>query len=104
MQKRNPGFRVKVADIANHTTISNHFNRHSFRCSQSTGQGTRIEGMNDVISLRFQLRLDSFGTSFIKTSLQGNITNYSAGLRSEEHTSKLQSRPHLVCRLLLEKK
>src|SRR3989442_5650121 len=27
-------------------------------------------------------------------------TNY----RSEEHTSELQSRPHLVCRLLLEKK
>src|SRR5690554_7777080 len=24
-------------------------------------------------------------------------------LRSEEHTSELQSRPHLVCRLLLEK-
>src|SRR5436305_5392896 len=32
---------------------------------------------------------------------------YSASLpvrRSEEHTSELQSRPHLVCRLLLEKK
>src|SRR5690554_7094853 len=26
------------------------------------------------------------------------------GCRSEEHTSELQSRPHLVCRLLLEKK
>src|SRR5690554_7238763 len=26
------------------------------------------------------------------------------GKRSEEHTSELQSRPHLVCRLLLEKK
>src|SRR5687768_17830019 len=26
------------------------------------------------------------------------------GLRSEEHTSELQSRLHLVCRLLLEKK
>src|SRR3989442_2433255 len=26
------------------------------------------------------------------------------GLRSEEHTSELQSRPHLVCRLLLAKK
>src|SRR5437660_5418726 len=26
------------------------------------------------------------------------------GLRSEEHTSELQSRGHLVCRLLLEKK
>src|SRR5690554_5993569 len=28
----------------------------------------------------------------------------SANARSEEHTSELQSRPHLVCRLLLEKK
>src|SRR5687768_17800253 len=27
-----------------------------------------------------------------------------AGLRSEEHTSELQPRLHLVCRLLLEKK
>src|SRR5436305_9261731 len=27
-----------------------------------------------------------------------------APCRSEEHTSELQSRPHLVCRLLLEKK
>src|SRR6266498_4175877 len=28
----------------------------------------------------------------------------SSASRSEEHTSELQSRPHLVCRLLLEKK
>src|SRR5690625_6656654 len=28
----------------------------------------------------------------------------SADIRSEEHTSELQSRGHLVCRLLLEKK
>src|SRR3989442_13290187 len=27
-----------------------------------------------------------------------------SNIRSEEHTSELQSRPHLVCRLLLEKK
>src|SRR3989442_11434811 len=27
----------------------------------------------------------------------------SAAKRSEEHTSELQSRPHIVCRLLLEK-
>src|SRR5690554_7685633 len=31
-------------------------------------------------------------------------TNPSSTPRSEEHTSELQSRPHLVCRLLLEKK
>src|SRR6266498_907910 len=29
---------------------------------------------------------------------------FSSDDRSEEHTSELQSRPHLVCRLLLEKK
>src|SRR3989442_4555450 len=28
---------------------------------------------------------------------------HAANVRSEEHTSELQSRPHLVCRLLLEK-
>src|SRR2546429_983489 len=32
------------------------------------------------------------------------ITSSSLSLRSEEHTSELQSRLHLVCRLLLEKK
>src|SRR3712207_8895451 len=30
--------------------------------------------------------------------------NLTAGSRSEEHTSELQSRQYLVCRLLLEKK
>src|SRR3989442_6345288 len=32
------------------------------------------------------------------------IGDKSRPTRSEEHTSELQSRPHLVCRLLLEKK
>src|SRR2546422_6717399 len=32
------------------------------------------------------------------------IAAVNASLRSEEHTSELQSRLHLVCRLLLEKK
>src|SRR5690625_5938179 len=31
-------------------------------------------------------------------------TDYMINSRSEEHTSELQSRGHLVCRLLLEKK
>src|SRR3712207_8741624 len=31
-------------------------------------------------------------------------TQYPVGIRSEEHTSELQSRQYLVCRLLLEKK
>src|SRR2546422_2925443 len=33
-----------------------------------------------------------------------NVQAFTAKYRSEEHTSELQSRLHLVCRLLLEKK
>src|SRR5690554_7586883 len=39
-----------------------------------------------------------------KEKTLANITTYTNLERSEEHTSELQSRPHLVCRLLLEKK
>src|SRR5690625_6960800 len=35
---------------------------------------------------------------------RGDIFATPPSLRSEEHTSELQSRGHLVCRLLLEKK
>src|SRR5690625_7127587 len=46
------------------------------------------------------------GDEFMKVayifSSQGHTVSYV--LRSEEHTSELQSRGHLVCRLLLEKK
>src|SRR3712207_8801531 len=41
----------------------------------------------------------SKGTAGISVS-----AGYSFNLRSEEHTSELQSRQYLVCRLLLEKK
>src|SRR5690625_464643 len=34
----------------------------------------------------------------------GRVMNFGKSKRSEEHTSELQSRGHLVCRLLLEKK
>src|SRR3989442_2804288 len=39
--------------------------------------------------------------SALKNEMQGYLI---LQRRSEEHTSELQSRPHLVCRLLLEKK
>src|SRR3989449_7195663 len=35
---------------------------------------------------------------------QGKLVRVTSESRSEEHTSELQSRLHLVCRLLLEKK
>src|SRR2546429_2131095 len=36
--------------------------------------------------------------------LSARLNEFGPRLRSEEHTSELQSRLHLVCRLLLEKK
>src|SRR5690554_2503397 len=42
--------------------------------------------------------LDMSEPSTIASNRMGEL------IRSEEHTSELQSRPHLVCRLLLEKK
>src|SRR3712207_7178277 len=39
-----------------------------------------------------------------KTGRRGRSRAYSDLARSEEHTSELQSRQYLVCRLLLEKK
>src|SRR5690554_7190819 len=41
---------------------------------------------------------------YSRTPAAAAISVALSGLRSEEHTSELQSRPHLVCRLLLEKK
>src|SRR5690554_7522904 len=47
---------------------------------------------------------EDFGTKFNKgDKISGKIKSIT-DFRSEEHTSELQSRPHLVCRLLLEKK
>src|SRR5437870_8109725 len=45
------------------------------------------------------LGVDDFGQSGARRDLYRHY-----GIRSEEHTSELQSRGHLVCRLLLEKK
>src|SRR3989442_11832726 len=65
------------------------------------------------ISSRYQLDcapnglsapLKPASTSSVKNPAHGAWRNCGRSSRSEEHTSELQSRPHLVCRLLLEKK
>src|SRR2546422_1995551 len=40
----------------------------------------------------------------VNDNIRDDIHAFPEALRSEEHTSELQSRLHLVCRLLLEKK
>src|SRR5690348_327322 len=55
------------------------------RSAQVVGGGSRVDEM-------------------VVTSVAAGGRASAAGLRSEEHTSELQSPVHLVCRLLLEKK
>src|SRR5690625_6719558 len=43
-------------------------------------------------------------TQAVKSQHEPLIQAFQTMVRSEEHTSELQSRGHLVCRLLLEKK
>src|SRR2546422_11588617 len=59
--------------------------------------GARVAGYDvarDGLAVRRRI-----GLVFQETTLDRDLT-----VRSEEHTSELQSRLHLVCRLLLEKK
>src|SRR3712207_8504285 len=74
-----------------------------FRSARRLPGGDGLDGvhvlrsLDDAIALRDDLatggRLVVIGAGFI-----------GAEVRSEEHTSELQSRQYLVCRLLLEKK
>src|SRR3989442_10199300 len=45
-----------------------------------------------------------FGLLVGERHRRAELDHRAGQFRSEEHTSELQSRPHLVCRLLLEKK
>src|SRR5690625_6048608 len=76
----------------------------SFRSSLSISSTTRarVDGLgnkNIAPSICLRYVLPFFPPSAL---MKGNTS--SRIIRSEEHTSELQSRGHLVCRLLLEKK
>src|SRR3989338_6806834 len=64
-----------------------------------------------VLALRIPMLIASVGFFFVAYALLqkyfgdhiGSITLVFQNIRSEEHTSELQSQFHLVCRLLLDK-
>src|SRR5690625_5537886 len=69
---------------------------------QATYDGRRKEPIN--LPVKFPLLLAQ-GAEGIAVGLSTRILphNFNELIRSEEHTSELQSRGHLVCRLLLAK-
>src|SRR3712207_7229593 len=78
-----------------------------FRSYQGGGAGADSIGAIGpfVISycLFFSVALSCLLRSFLLVSVPPQVGLFNL-LRSEEHTSELQSRQYLVCRLLLEKK
>src|SRR5690625_6296623 len=69
--------------------------------SPDAGIGELVSNITNDFSILVRQELE-----LAKAELSQTISKAGkgAGLRSEEHTSELQSRGHLVCRLLLEKK
>src|SRR2546422_5404707 len=67
--------------------------------------------LHDALPISTELSEEALGQASTLTRLHGSVSLHVwksecrlAVSRSEEHTSELQSRLHLVCRLLLEKK
>src|SRR5690554_7236192 len=67
--------------------------------SRPKGSRTRREVRRLGPTLRFVNALLTF--SFLALAVAAGGVFWVSSERSEEHTSELQSRPHLVCRLLL---
>src|SRR2546422_4060408 len=65
--------------------------------------GSKINAMADNVARIWSRTAPARGTQLVFCDMGVNPTP-SGYSRSEEHTSELQSRLHLVCRLLLEKK
>src|SRR3712207_6999223 len=75
-----------------------------FRSPVMTAATTRVDNRQRVMEIVQRVRAvlqESRVAVPAKTDFE---ISYHYGIRSEEHTSELQSRQYLVCRLLLEKK
>src|SRR5205809_4320331 len=83
------------------TTREGHRQRSSSGCQCAAGAGGSIGYARTTVTERRGRDSLRRHHAFLSESC---ICSWAANRRSEEHTSELQSRLHLVCRLLLEKK
>src|SRR2546422_777155 len=81
--------------------------RETERQSSGAAREGRRMGEQEEVSVEDAIAIGTHAVArMLRTPLIGTLTKggCTARKRSEEHTSELQSRLHLVCRLLLEKK
>src|SRR5207302_4530696 len=74
-----------------------------FQLTRTSSPDPRLQPWNKSRRLNEQLRFSCWACEDARPTAGGTPALHSA-IRSEEHTSELQSRENLVCRLLLEKK
>src|SRR2546429_8130065 len=75
-----------------------------FRSTGDHVTGMFEQNLEHLEGLTLQLYPNAALPQFAGTRVNVELSETNVHLRSEEHTSELQSRLHLVCRLLLEKK
>src|SRR3989442_4694490 len=96
-------FRVSWTDDKGQVQVNRGFRiQHSMAIGPYKG-GLRFHPSVTLSVLKF-LAFEQTFKNALTTLPMGGGKGGSDFDRSEEHTSELQSRPHLVCRLLLEKK
>src|SRR5436309_7537619 len=84
--------------------------RPARRTAEAEANSTRIAPLPFFVAIALsRWTLTQLDRKFNRLSCAENscadaIANFGRAQRSEEHTSELQSRENLVCRLLLEKK
>src|SRR5207253_6492907 len=79
--------------------VAGHWGRSIVLTAICAGVAGTVDNFLRPILLSGRARLSGL---LVFISVLGGVGVF--GMRSEEHTSELQSRGHLVCRLLLEKK
>src|SRR3712207_1455866 len=100
-----------VVDAATGATVGEHDGTYGFTVGQRRGLGVSVGDQQPryVLGIEPVTRTVTIGTAELTgvdvvTTAAPTWTGAAPDLRSEEHTSELQSRQYLVCRLLLEKK
>src|SRR5690606_12140176 len=86
--------------------ISTEGMQRNIHCTRCVRFGEEIGGIMEIgmVNRGEFSEITTFLGKSVESELSGNVIDLCPVGRSEEHTSELQSRENLVCRLLLEKK
>src|SRR5690625_7121813 len=94
----------RVADALRAGAVIAYPTDSSYALACAMGQKAAIDKIRRLRQLGRDHLFSLLCRDLSEIATYAKVANANFRLRSEEHTSELQSRGHLVCRLLLEKK